>query len=283
MSDGTDKPDANGQEAGGPRAGERLAQARREKQISVVEIAKELHLDEPKVRALERNDFDALGAPVFAKGHLRKYSEIVGVDPDDVLTEYYEMNRAGPAPLVVTSRARPRKELSPGPWIALIVIAILVALAYWWFAVRTPAVTTAPSPEPTPQAETIVDEEPADDVADETLPAAGSDDVAEQAEEQVAQEPEPEPEPVTQPEDGSVRLSVTFSGDCWTEITDADGRRLYFGLGKAGRTVDVNGEAPLNVLFGDAANVSLAVNGNDRPIAPSERRGKTARFTIAQP
>ncbi len=58
----------------GPMAGERLRQARHEQQISVLEVAKELHLDEPKVRALERNEFDVLGAPVFAKGHLRKYA-----------------------------------------------------------------------------------------------------------------------------------------------------------------------------------------------------------------
>ena len=61
-------------------AGERLAIARREQQIPVIEIAKELHLDEPKVRALERNEFDVLGAPVFAKGHLRKYAQLVDVD-----------------------------------------------------------------------------------------------------------------------------------------------------------------------------------------------------------
>ena len=60
----------------GPLAGERLAVARRNQQITVLEIAKELHLDEHKVRALEQNDFDVLGAPVFAKGHLRKYAQL---------------------------------------------------------------------------------------------------------------------------------------------------------------------------------------------------------------
>ena len=121
--------DAEKRQDRGPRAGERLALARRDNQLSVVEIAKELHLDEPKVRALERNDFDSLGAPVFAKGHLRKYAQLVGIDPDDVLTEYYEMHRGGPAPLVVSKTATPRKELSPGPWIGASVVFILIAVA----------------------------------------------------------------------------------------------------------------------------------------------------------
>ena len=59
MNDETEKPEEDAPEAEpqGPRGGQRLAEARRERQISVLEIAKELHLDEPKVRALERNDF----------------------------------------------------------------------------------------------------------------------------------------------------------------------------------------------------------------------------------
>ena len=44
-------------EAEGPVCGERLAEARRKLQISVFEIAKELHLDDFKVRALESNEF----------------------------------------------------------------------------------------------------------------------------------------------------------------------------------------------------------------------------------
>jgi cytoskeleton protein RodZ len=76
MTEEKDRPDAESPEAAaeGPVGGERLAEARRAKQISVLEIAKELHVEEAKIRALENNDFEFLGAPVFAKGHLKKYS-----------------------------------------------------------------------------------------------------------------------------------------------------------------------------------------------------------------
>ncbi len=280
MSDETDKQDAESEEqdARGPRAGERLAEARRAKQITIVEIAKELHLDEPKVRALERNDFETLGAPVFAKGHLRKYALLVDIDPDDVLTEYYEMNRSGPAPLVVSSRVKPRTELTPGPWIALFVVAAFIAFAYWWFAVRDPASTAAPEPQ-------MEAPEPAPQSVDEALVETDPDARSEPVLQDVADAPATEPEPAVAVEqtDSGVSLSMAFTGDCWTEITDAGGRRLFFGLGKAGRNVEVSGEAPLNVLFGDANNVSIAVDGEERPITSAERRGKTARFSITQP
>ena len=102
-----DKPAAaGGDESNGPLAGQRLAIARRENDISIAEISKELHLDEPKVQALEENLFDQLGAPVFAKGHLRKYAELVGVPTDDILADYYKLNRSTGAPPVVGPSAR---------------------------------------------------------------------------------------------------------------------------------------------------------------------------------
>ena len=103
MTDDTEKKE---DETNGPVGGERLRKARRENDISVRDIAKELHLDEYKVRALEKNEFDVLGAPVFAKGHLRKYAELVGVDIDDVMTDYYQMNRASSIPPVVGPKRR---------------------------------------------------------------------------------------------------------------------------------------------------------------------------------
>ncbi|MDH3907997.1 MAG: helix-turn-helix domain-containing protein, partial [Gammaproteobacteria bacterium] len=138
MSDDVDnqQTEETARDTEGPVAGERLAEARRGQQISVVEIAKELHLDELKVRALERNEFDILGAPVFAKGHLKKYAQLVGVDPDDVLIDYYQLTRSLETAPVISVRSRPRKELTPGPWIAVIVVIIIAVTAYWWSTSR---------------------------------------------------------------------------------------------------------------------------------------------------
>src|SRR5690606_10026700 len=77
-------------------------------------------------------------------------------------------------------------------------------------------------------------------------------------------------------------LRVSFSGDCWTEVTDAGGDRLWFGLGSAGRNITVSGEAPLQVLLGNSANASLEVNGSQYAIPRSARRGATARLPITK-
>jgi cytoskeleton protein RodZ len=325
MTDDKDRPDAElpEAEAADPVGGERLAEARRAKQISVLEIAKELHVEEAKIRALENNEFEFLGAPVFAKGHLKKYSELVGVNRDDVLADYYRLTRSQEPPPVVIGRQKPKQELSPGPWIAALLAALLLALAYWLFVERplaTPPAPAARAPagpeaapsrvpeqadaENAPAADTAVEEAADAQAAEETADAAEPTVNATKPAEQTlpgALPPQPRAEDTAGPASGAqqqlspaagaapppaaggdeVRLSVTFLGDCWTEITDASGRRLFFQLGRSGRTVNVSGTAPLNVLFGDADNVDIRVNGEDFAIPAANRRGRTARLTIS--
>jgi cytoskeleton protein RodZ len=303
MTDDIDNSAEPGEEAAPPLAGERLAAARRELQIAILEIAKELHLDETKVRALERNEFDMLGAPVFAKGYLRKYAELVNVPSEEVVGDYYELTRSAEMPPVVASRARPRKELSPGPWIAVIVVMIVAATAYWWLTrpldvqPATPAqVTTPAEPEETADRpagagmDTVDEAQPADDST-----ATGA---------SIEPEPEPEPEPREEPASrqepvpqarqpaveetvspaiapGQMRLLLTYTGDCWTEVTDATGRRLFFALGTDGRTVELSGAEPFNVLLGSPLNVTLQVNGESFALPAAARPDQPLRLSVA--
>ncbi len=291
MSDDRSKTEQTEEE---PTGGERLRRARRANNISVRDVAKELHLDEYKVRALEKNDFDALGAPVFAKGHLRKYAELVGVATDDIMTDYYQMNRAAGAPPVVGPRRKMPREINPTPWIAGgVVVIIAVAIAWWWFAYRSPEPVATPGPAMT--APFVATESAEDAVAEPPAP--------------VSPEPEPVPEPAEPVDDmpaevvgeveelatdegpgyeptpgvPQVDLDLAFTGECWTEISDSGGRRLFYALGQEGRVVTVSGDAPLGVILGNAENVSLTVNGAPYPIPRSAIRGRMARLTIAVP
>jgi cytoskeleton protein RodZ len=288
MVDEVDNAASEPEEPSGPLAGERLAEARRELQISVLEIAKELHLDESKVRALERNEFDVLGAPVFAKGHLRKYAELVNIPVEDVLVDYYKMNRSAEMPPVVSVRPRPRHELSPGPWIAIIVAIVIAVTAYFWFA---RPISTGSEPGPAAVAEEArgpaTDDEEANGLPAETgddedgaIPAI-NDDV-------VDSEPEPQATPPVIEEtespdiaEGQMRLLLSYTGDCWTEVTDASGKRLFFALGSDGRTVELSGAEPFSVLFGSPGNVNVTVNGDDYALPATAAPDRPLRLTIS--
>ena len=284
------------------QGGERLAAARRARDISLREVAKELHLDEPKVLALEENRFEDLGAPVFAKGHMRKYAELVGVSIDDILADYYRMNRSVGAPPVIGLKRAPRREISPGPWIAAVAVIAVGAAAGWWWYASGNGVVAQPEPADTlapfasddnagvpDSVQTPNDQAAVPDTAVEITPqvveeAAGAPAANESAAATDVTTVPVELIPVTNEPigaaDNTIQLRLSFSGDCWTEVTDAVGRRLYFDLGAAGRTVTLSGSAPLRVLLGNSENVVVEVDGAAYPIAAADRRGNTARLSI---
>lgn len=294
----SDEADKQGNGAGAPVAGELLARARLARGISIQEIAKDLHLDEPKVHALEKNEFEALGAPVFAKGYLRKYAELVGVSEDDVIADYYRLNRSATAPPLVTKRPRPVGEFSAGPWIGGLAVVLVLALcvSWWlaygadWFAERRGAPVEGPLTTEDRERDAIAEplvEAPEEASGGLPAPDAGPaavengptpDPGGDAARETAAQSPPARP--ATGVADGHLGLRLAFNGDCWTEVTDANGRRLYFGLGTNGDEVSVSGQPPLNVLLGDSENVAVFVAGAAYPIPASARRGDTARLTL---
>lgn len=308
MSDSADS--ADGEQASGPVAGERLAEARRLRQITLPQIARELHLDEARVQALEENRFDLLGAPVFAKGHLRKYAEIVGVSIDDVMADYYTLNRAtGAPPVVGPPRERPPRSVELSPKLLLIPLLVALAAAGWWVytlvsapdatggdtapGIRQPQSRTSSSPAAPPAATSTTPtpappSETPDETPDDTPRNTPDDSPAEVAGEAVtvtndtglAAAAPVQDNPAPLPAAGTVRLELAYSGDCWTEVTDANGERLFFDLGRTGRSVTVSGPPPLRVLLGNSDNVSVSVNGTPYTIAARDRRGETARLTI---
>ena len=323
MSDDTATSD-QAEPSGGPLAGQRLAEARKAREISIFDIARELHLDEYKVQALEENRFDILGAPVFAKGHLRKYAGLVGVSVDDVMADYYSLNRTAGAPPVVGKPRKQARELRLTPWIvAALLLAIVGGAIYWWLG-RTPATderavapatpgtrlalpaavdagASAEGSETGPEAAMAGSNDPVDGATDassgaedasaagngnasgDETPVASTDSAPATAARPIADTADVTATNAPTASGSAVRLTMRFSGDCWTEVSDATGARLFFDLGRAGRNLNVSGEPPLRVLFGNSNNVSLTVDGRDYPITAAMRRGQTARMTINKP
>src|SRR5256886_4663050 len=61
--------------------GARLRAAREKAGLSLAQAAESLALDPPTLEALEAEDFAALGADVYVRGHLRRYAELIGESP----------------------------------------------------------------------------------------------------------------------------------------------------------------------------------------------------------
>jgi cytoskeleton protein RodZ len=239
--------DTGGDEARG--TGARLRSARERKGLTVLQAAERLYLDARVIDALEAEDFAALGAEVFVRGHLRRYAELVGESPEELqgLSQ-----RAALAVRPDLTRI-PHAATAPTAWRAPALLgfsaAVLVALA-WWF-LGTPEETPRPLGAATADAAALSAGAAAAGAASGTAPAGA------------------------QPQ-----LALRLHALSWVEVSDASGRRLLQGLYAPGIERTLTGAPPLRVTLGNTPVVDLKVNGQDVPLASLARRDGTARLLI---
>ena len=106
----------------GVTPGALLRRERERRALSVQQSAEDLHLDPWVIEAIEADRFQALGAPVYARGHLRKYAVRLGLSGDDVIARYEALQdrpvETDPIPTAAAAsapRSRPPRSSSPSP------------------------------------------------------------------------------------------------------------------------------------------------------------------------
>jgi hypothetical protein len=73
---------------------------------------------------------------------------------------------------------------------------------------------------------------------------------------------------------------LRFTADSWVEVYDANGARLFYDIGGADTTRTLTGPAPLRVVLGNPAGVTVAVNGREAVIPDTAMRDGEARFVV---
>ncbi len=119
---------------GGASPGARLRSAREARGLSIEEVADRLRLNVALVLAMEEDRLGLLGAPVFARGHLRNYAALVGAPEREILADCDVGDVPEPTFLPALDRAPGAR---PGPrraWIAALAVLAVAAAALiaWW-------------------------------------------------------------------------------------------------------------------------------------------------------
>lgn len=89
--------------------GQILKAARERRQISIADVVVATKMTSTFVKAIEADDFDAIVAPVYARGFIKLYAECVGLDPMPLQKQFDVFRRAPAAPAPLPSKAPPRK------------------------------------------------------------------------------------------------------------------------------------------------------------------------------
>jgi cytoskeletal protein RodZ len=115
--------------------GARLQRAREAQHLTLEDIAAELRISVPSLRALEQERFDTLGAPVFAKGYLKQYGARLGLEVKE-LVALYDRSPGTAVVIAPTRSIRLRDDSQITFWIVGGVALVLVAvvLVFWWIS-----------------------------------------------------------------------------------------------------------------------------------------------------
>ena len=79
-----------------------------------------------------------------------------------------------------------------------------------------------------------------------------------------------------------VEIAIIYTEDSWTEVTDGNGDSLYYALGMAGTTTNLEGAPPLSFVLGRPTGVQLSVNDQPWPVPEPEGDTTTARFVVEE-
>ncbi|GAB3482860.1 helix-turn-helix domain-containing protein [Azotobacter salinestris] len=321
--------------------GEILRKGREANDWSLAQVAGQLNLSTRTLVQLEAGEFDRLPGHTFARGYVRSYAKLLGMDQArlvEAFDQYTGTNAKGSEVHSLGKIEQPlRISQSILRLVGLVLILLLVGSVLFWWQERSAqqggrnalnlahvevdsadgttqihpldepedqAVAQAlqpaePQPQPIPLASSaaVAESQPAGEAPAATPPlplesAAPGTAVplveaapaapavpAQAAPAASAPETAATPAPV-EPAAGEGLLSIRFTADCWTQVTDARGKALFRGLKRAGDTLELRGQKPLDVRLGFAHGAEVSFNGQPVNLAPHTARGATARLKL---
>jgi cytoskeleton protein RodZ len=283
--------------AGPPTSlGTRLRLAREARELGLEQVSRALRIPVARLADLERDEYDAIGAPVYLRGYLRSYARHVGL-PEVVVQSALE--HAAPPPPLVATRSVSRSHYVTSRYGTLLVYGVLTAVfvvPLLWAArqgsllpERRPALATLDTGSaelPAPPPGTVAPPSGAPAASSPNPEPVGPPEAA------VAEPPRPvmatmAPMPSTaeiEPANDAASRTVTLSlaQASWIELVAADGTRLEYALLPAGSRREYTVAGAANLRIGNTRGATLEIDGEPVELA-AHTRANVARVAIPAP
>lgn len=85
---------------------------------------------------------------------------------------------------------------------------------------------------------------------------------------------------VSQPAADANTVVLDFNADCWLEVTDAAGKKLFSGMQRSGGKLSLSGTAPYRLKIGAPAAVQVHYQGQPVDLSRFIRTNQVARLTL---
>ena len=131
--------------------GQTLREAREARRMSVAEVAQELKISRQAVERLEQGQYDSLPGDTFARGYIRSYARLMGMDPARLALAFDRERGIEVRERSVSSIARVEPPSRSGRtlmwWSSVLIIVALVLSALWWYETNQPTFGPLPGLE----------------------------------------------------------------------------------------------------------------------------------------
>ena len=263
-----DEGDAAGSVETSPSPGSVLQAERERRGLSEKQIADQMHITMHYVRSLEADRYDKLPGNIFARGYIKSYALLMELPVDELLSRYDSfMEEKDEARQEVNRRIAARRQHNRNlPWLVFSIVAFLLGFISLWAYSHF----FAAAEETRFLQETARDSLPPVDGSATALGEATFIPVA----------VDPETRIIALGDSGSDVLRVQFSGESWIEVSSGGATALYRDIQEAGDILQITGEAPFDVLLGDAPYASVQLNGVEIDVSNNIRIDNSARLTV---
>lgn len=223
--------------------GQELKRERELRGISLQEIADSTRISLRFLQAIEDDQLHLIPGTFFVRAILRSYARTIGLDEQQVLNRYQQIESyamASPEPSVEKKPdSRPRGISRRIIWMAGVVLIILVGVLLLFFL--WPSQEKPPSAAP-----------PSSELSVTPLPSPA---------EVQANETSPEVQP-------SLALELSFVDETWLQVF-ADGVRVFEGIKKEGDSLHFSGSREFVLDLGNAGGLTFSINGKKgKPFGP---------------
>jgi cytoskeleton protein RodZ len=235
--------------------------------MTLADAAVQLKIPARVLEAIEQENWQQLGAPVFMRGQLRSYAKLLKVDVEPYLQQA-AFQGVQVAELVSHSHVPRYRRVMENMARRAVYVVITAAIAVpVWFATQSQAGRGRTQPTAS------LDVVPAAADAQVAATANPSKPVRTQAAPYMASLA-----PIPRAKDDVLSLHMT--GDSWVQVHAPDGTSVEQGLVKAGEQRTFRAGEVGRVVLGNAAAVEVQQGGSTVDMAPYQR-ANVARFTVS--
>jgi cytoskeleton protein RodZ len=275
-------------------------QAREAKKLTIEDVSNAIHLSIKQIQALESNEFSALPESMITRGFIRNYANFLELDYEPLLASYRQLvpNQDVGSIVVRANVNEVMSERDQQPWLLYVLGSILVLLFLMAWFYYMDSMTKEPQ---TLEAGNVVEQQDGSNALSAGTGVVTQDVVPLVSESPVTTEPQSAAASaaqnanlalnsnlsantniVTPSNQGqapqtlsnnatvtSKKIELVLTEASWVRVKDKSGAIIFEKTLPAGSQEGIDGEAPFNVIIGNAAAAKVTYLGREVDLTPS--------------